>query len=340
MVSDVDPDLQERRPAMGAVGILLASTLAAIAVGVLTVHRPGAASASPTASARAVAVPVAAPSASAPDPAVRALLEELAREARQLVANVQIARIALGADLDRVARDHVADALPAAERLVAEAGRFAAAHPSLAARFVPNGRAPATGTWLPLEDDEHVVRSLDESLRHRHQSPVPAAEAHAVHVHRAVDVGLVLAKLRAAQPLVERGDYGLAIATLDAAEAAVVAETDIRDLPLERAHDDLVVARRLAEERDFGSAADALGHARAALADAELADASLKARPEAVQLGEEIGELQSQVGARVPAGLERLHDAVGRWLAVLGRWLPPPRATPEPALRTAASSRP
>jgi hypothetical protein len=226
----------------------------------------------------------------------------IALDARQLMADVAIARLALGAELEGDARDHVEAAMPIAARLIAD-------------------RAPGDPAWLPLQDEERVVRTLDDSLARRHEQPLLAAEAHAVRTHRALDPKLLLAKLHVADEALIRGDPVAAATALEGAEASVVAETNVRDLPLERVHDNLVLARELATDREFTGAADALGFARAALADAELADGTLRRRPEVAELQREIAALQAQLGPAEPAGLHALRERLHGWWTNASAWL-------------------
>jgi hypothetical protein len=174
---------------------------------------------------------------------------------------------------------------------------------------------------VPLQEDERVVRTLEDSLARRHEGAVVAAEAHAVHTHRAVDPRTVQRKLEAAASALERGDAPAAAEALDGAESSVVAETSVRDLPLERVRDNLVLARQLAGDGAYGGASDALGYARAALADAELADATVRTRPEATRLRDEMQTLQAQIGTQEPAGLRRLQAAIGRAFDAVAAWL-------------------
>lgn len=226
----------------------------------------------------------------------------IALDARQLVANVAMARLALGAEMMGDALDHVQAAIPIAERLIA-------------------GHAAGTPAWLPVQDDERVVHTLDDSLAHRHEQPLLAAEAHAVRTQRTVDPQHVLAELQLANRALERGDDVAAAAALEAADASVVAETNVLDLPLERVRDNLVLARELAADRDYGSAADALGFARAALADAELADASLRKRADAIALRHEIDALQARIGPVEPAGIRALRDRLHDGWTTTSAWL-------------------
>lgn len=241
-----------------------------------------------------------APSATVVRPGQR--FATIALDARQLMADVAIARLALGAELVGDAREHVHTAIPIAERLIAE-------------------RAGGERDWLPLQDDERVVRTLDDSLARRHEQPLLAAEAHAVRTHRALDPGRILAKLRVADEALSRGDVVASATALEGAEASVVAETNVRDLPLERVHDNLVLARELATDREFSGATDALGFARAALADAELADATLRRRPEVTELQREIAALQAQLGPAEPAGLHALRERLHGWWTNASAWL-------------------
>jgi hypothetical protein len=317
-----DPDVRGRRPARTTRAVGIAAVVVAAAFGAAAgMHSgaAGAAGAKAPGSAGLSGVPAAtgAAAASAPVAAVpgdAARLAELAREGRRLMANVAIARIAVGAGLYPTATTHVHDALPLAERLVADGAAFGAAHPAQIAKLARDAR-PGTAAWLPLQDDERIVRTLDATLAARDAAPVAPAEAHAVRTRRKVDARRVLAHLERADAALGRADYGAAADELVAAEAAIVAETDVRDLPLERVHDDLALARRLAADRNYGSAADAVGFARAALADAELATPGLRDRPDVVALRAEIAGLESRVGPREPAGLQRLEATMHRWLA-------------------------
>jgi hypothetical protein len=248
---------------------------------------------------RASAAPDAAPVTTTLPPQRR--FADVALDTRRLMADVSIARVALAAEMPDDARTHVEAALALAARLAAAPGEH--------------------GPWLPLQDEEHVVRTLDDSLARRHELPLLAADAHAVRTRRALDPGVVLARLRAADAALTHGDVVGAAAAIDGAESSVVAETDVRDLPLERVHDNLVLARELATDGDRASAAEALGFARAALADAELADGALRSRPEAVQLGAEIAALQTRIGPVRPAGLQALHDKVRSWIADASAWV-------------------
>lgn len=253
-------------------------------------------------------------------PAEQKQLNEMSREARRLMANVSIARLALAADMPDVARKHVYEALPVAEKLVTSTSRFNVADPALAARLTFNAKAGKRDFWLPIENSEFVVRTIDEALLKRHRPEIVAADARMVHVRINLDTANVLREVRAARDALVAGNFGVAMRALDSAQASAVSETEVVGLPVERVRDNLILARELARDKDFGSASFALGYAREALAEAEKADPTLNKSAEVSMLSREIAQMQAQIKAREPSVLQRMERSLDGWVKKVEKW--------------------
>jgi hypothetical protein len=251
--------------------------------------------------------------ATAPGPDAAPWPDATRLAALQLVAHVEMARTALAADLVPAARQHVGEALPLASRLV----QVARAEPRAESAATPLSRE----AWIALQNEEHLVRTPAEVARRGGGGAVLAADARAVSTRRTVDAARVLDRLEAAAHALAVGDTRTAARALDDAGGSVVAETSVRDLPLQRVQDDLDLAQRLAAAGDDDGAGDALDYARAAFADAGLGDPALGRTADAAGLRRRIDATETQLALREPAGIAELRDAALRRLRALGTWL-------------------
>jgi hypothetical protein len=255
------------------------------------------------------AAPEPARAAPLPSSASAGISPETQLTARRLIADVEMARTALAADLVSAARQHVSEAVPLAQRLLDQA---AADGPRA---------ATASARWIPVQDEQRVVRTPGAGPDGAGAGRVIAADAHSIQTRRAVDAGRVLAHLRVAERSLAASDAAAATRELDAAAGSIASQTEVRDLPLARVHDDLDLARELSARGDDDAANDALDFARAALADAELADVALARNVEAIAMRREIRRLGAQLDARRPGALHALGAALERDAVALGAWL-------------------
>lgn len=254
-------------------------------------------------------------------PAERKRLHELGREANRLMANISIVRLALSADMHNVAKHHVNDALLQAESLAKQAATFNATDPTLAARLTFKAKAGQNDYWLPIENEEFVVRTLDEALVKQRAPEIVAADARAVHLRIDLDTQNVLREIKRAKTAIAEGNFGVAMAALDSAHSSSVVESDSVDLPLERVRDNLILARELSQDKNYGSAGFALGYAQTALTDAEKSDPALAKLPETAALKRELEQMQKQIKDRDTNALKRFETALDQWAKKVAGWV-------------------
>lgn len=244
--------------------------------------------------------------------------EPLVREASKALAHVAIANIAISNQMMVEAQENVTDALAIARTLEASAARLEGNAIVKAGKISHKPKASPTDYWLPLANDKFIVRTLDETSTKGALEDLEIADARMVRYSLMLNTKQLRNELESASAALQAKNYGDAESALRRAAASTFSDEFVVDAPLETARDNLVLARELAHDRNYGTARLALDHASR---DLERFSASRppnkKTAEAATAIQDQIATLKTQIDSKDPSLLRQAEGKIEGWISRL-----------------------
>ncbi|MCB0332692.1 MAG: YfdX family protein [Bdellovibrionales bacterium] len=248
-------------------------------------------------------------------------LQKLREESSRVLADVAIAKIALLHDMQNDASSHLQSALKEARELERRTEKYAPQHPMKFGKVEYSSENKVVSSWLPLVEDTFVVRSLDELFLGKEAPNQELVDVRAVSNYVAINTRELRERIEAAYEANKKNDYGHAVAYLDEATSSIFRESIESPRPLETARDNLILAKELTRDKNYGSARKALHYAQD-IVDGYVGDSSKKNNDEIHGLRNDIREIQTGLAKNDPNLLQRLTQTFERGISKLEAIIP------------------
>lgn len=237
----------------------------------------------------------------------------LLKEASTMMGRVGIANIALLHDITGEAADNIKKALIIARKLEDQTPKFDAVLIKLGKLKYHLASGETYNYWLPMGNDAFLIDGLDaDYLLSRQQKP-GVDDARMVKTKVTLDVKQVRDSLEEAATAMNTKDYGDAqVALLQAAQSTFIDET-VDDPTLESAHDNLLLAQKLAKGKDYDGVGLALSHTSDGLkAYQATLEAGKFAQVEKLQA--EISALRADIAKHDPSVAAVIEARISAWI--------------------------
>lgn len=237
---------------------------------------------------------------------------EMVVQASRLMGHVGIANIAVLHDMIPEATANTKAALEIARKLESETGQFNSEMMKLGKLQFKTDKGQHD-FWLPVLNDAFAVRTIDSEYMKSKKPNVEIADAQLVHTRVMLDTKAVLASLEKADAALKAKNYGEAQSALNSAADSAFTEQDVHEMPLETVRDNLVLARELAKDKNYGSAGFALSHAEETLKEYQSA-AGKEHAAKVEQLHKEVVAMKAEIAKGKPSLLKETEAKISKWI--------------------------
>lgn len=188
-------------------------------------------------------------------------LVKLRKDASKLLADVNIANIALLHNMHGEAVSHVKSAVELAKNLERQVKKYNSSDPIKFGKIRYKKNQAEYNYWLPLVDETFVSRTLSDLKLSQKAPDVQLIDSHAISEFVAIDTKLLREKVQAAQQSIRENDLDRAALLLDEATESVYRETESDPLPLDSVRDNLILTKELLHDKNYKSARISLDYA-------------------------------------------------------------------------------
>lgn len=247
---------------------------------------------------------------------------KLLKQALTVTGHTSIASIALIHKLYPEATANVKAALEVARSLESATEKFSSREAIRFGRLHYRSPYGEQDIWLPLLGDSFAVRTLNGTFTKSRHAEASVTDAQMTNILLVLNTTVIRAELEKAEAAMKQKEYHAAWLALERAQEFTGSAEEESDHVLAHARDNLILARELAKDKDFGSSALALTHAAEALADYSDDAPDDAAADAAKALQAHVNQMRSEIENNPPQLLQSSEHTIGQWVEAAGN-LPP-----------------
>ncbi len=232
----------------------------------------------------------------------------LLKESSDILGHISMANIALLHDMYPEGIANVKLALKEARALEMQVAEFNSAQQLRFARISYTSQKGEHSYWIPVVNNALAVRTMDGDFIKSRKPDVVVSDARIVHYNVLLNTQHVRDQLEKADVALKRKEYDKAEQALELASQAMYRDAEVQDQPLEAIHDNLMLARDLADDKNYTGAAYALEHAKQDLEQFKRSSPDEDVK----ELGQEIAALDATLNQQQHPGMTQV---VKQWVA-------------------------
>lgn len=251
-------------------------------------------------------------------PVSKKATKDMAVAGQRFVEHVNYARIALAVKDRESAKKHLQKAQRLATVLKSSAEKPIEKVQS--GRVVYKYDTPYADHYFPIEAGPIELKKIDRGPIWAKDKGVAITDAEIVYLTLDFNDEDTSDRLQEALDATERGDTKMAQENLEDILDDVVSVDESVDVPLDKARDNIALARNFIAARNYDGARYALRHADEALDDMEDDNRYVKYRKSISSMRKEVSKLEDQVAKKDPTLLNKVDKTLEKWGRDLQNW--------------------
>jgi hypothetical protein len=239
--------------------------------------------------------------------------KSMLNEAFAMMGYVSVANMALTYDMTPEAAENVQKALTIARKLEGQTNQLNADMIKLGKLKYHSANGNTHDYWLPLVNDTFAIKNLDAGYLNAKDPTTVEDDAQIDHMKINLNVKDVRDSLEKAATAISNRNYDYAQEALVNAQESTYTDVSVHETPLVTAHDNLALARELANSNDYNGASFALGHAKDALKEYQQTTTK-KNSAKVGRIKKEISSMQADIARDKASISANIQKRIGVWM--------------------------